>query len=372
MVSSSFLPGRGGIESYLAELCAELKPRLAVMAPAKREGRPIPTDLGYPTRGYAGSMLLPTRGVASAVVDEARRLGTERVLFGTPWPLVLIGPRLRAAGLRYAVIVHGAEILVPSAIPLVRRRLARALAGADLLLPVSEYTAERTRSFLTKAGFPVPRKEILRARVDVDRFHPGAAGADTRARFGLDPDVALLLCFGRLVKRKGVERAISALPSILREAGSVHLAVAGTGPEIKRLRRLAQRMQAPVTFLGRVADEDAPALHATADIFLLPVVDRYRGLEIEGLGVVLLEAGACETPSVTGRSGGTAEAVIDGKTGFVIDARSEQQLVLAVTRLVRDEELRRVMGRAARKHVKEEFTRERLPDALLEWLGNVG
>src|SRR5688500_17555645 len=95
MVTSSFLPGRGGIESYLSELCSLLSPRLAVLAPRARDGIPLPKDLSYPTRGGPGSMLIPDRRVVEATVRLARELGTDRVLFGTPWPLALIGPRLK-------------------------------------------------------------------------------------------------------------------------------------------------------------------------------------------------------------------------------------------------------------------------------------
>src|SRR5215210_227540 len=115
LVSSSFLPGRGGIESHLAQLCGLLAPDLAVLAPATRDGVPIPADLGYPVSGYKGSMLIPSRTVLEAIKAAAAAQETQRVLFGTPWPLALIGPELAQHELRYAVIVHGAETIVPGA-----------------------------------------------------------------------------------------------------------------------------------------------------------------------------------------------------------------------------------------------------------------
>jgi phosphatidylinositol alpha-1,6-mannosyltransferase len=371
MVTSSFLPGRGGIESYLAELCAELKPRLAVIAQAERDGEKLPDDLGYSTLPYDGTMLLPTRRIAQAIVERCRELDTNKVVFGTPWPLVLLAPRLVRAGIAYSVIVHGAEMLVPSAIPILQRRLAAGLAGADLLLPVSRYTADRLRAFLERNALPVPHVDLLRAKVDLERFRPDADDGTTRNRYGIG-DGPLVLCFGRLVKRKGVHRAIAAMSEISQRVPGAQLVVAGTGPELRNLQKHALDVDAPIIFLGRVPDADAAALYAGADVFLLPVVDRYRGLEIEGLGVVLLEAGACETPSVTGRSGGTPEAVIDGETGFVIDAADPRALTDAVVRLLSDADLRAGMGRAARKHVAREFSRNRVPGSLLHWLGDVG
>lgn len=367
MVSSSFLPGRGGIETYLAQLCGALAPRLAVLAPATRGHVPLPRDLPYPVRGYRGRLFVPGPRAARATVAAARELGTGRVLFGTPWPQILTAPRLRRAGLRYAAIVHGAELLAPAAIPGVRRRLLRALAGADLLLPVSLFTAQRTRELLEGAGERVPPMAVLRAQVDLDRFHPGAGGEAARTRLGIPDDAPVILCLGRMVARKGIDRLIRALPDVEAQAPGITLVLAGGGPEEKALRRAAARVPQRVVFAGRVPDGESPGVYAAADVFALPVADRWRGLDTEGLGVVLLEASACEVPCVTGRSGGTPEAVVDGVTGYVIDARDQGRLTGAVTRLLEDRELARQMGRAGRRHVRDEFG-GRIPEALTQWL----
>jgi phosphatidyl-myo-inositol dimannoside synthase len=368
MITSSFLPGRGGIESYLAELCDELAPRLAVLAAGRREGSELPANLAYPTVAFPGRLLVPGPRARRATIEAARRLEVDRVLFGTPWPLVLMAPRLEAAGLSYGVIVHGAELLVPAAVPGLQRRLARALHRADLVLAVSHFTSTKVSGLLAKRGF-VDRVPILRARVDADRFRPGLDGSGIRARHGIPETHKLILCFGRLVKRKGVDRLLDALPRIRSQAGDVTLLVAGTGPELKRLQRHAGRRDLPVAFAGRVADEDAPLYYAAADLFALPVVDRYAGLEIEGLGVVLLEASASGLPCVTGRSGGTPEAVLEGETGLVVDASEPAALADACGRLLNDRELSSRMGAAGRAYVTSEFAPGHFPDELLQWLG---
>lgn len=369
MVSSSFLPGRGGIESYLAELCEELAPHLAVIASGRRDGKPIPSDLGYPTMGYPGKMLYPSAKVARAIAGEAARHGTERVLFGTPWPLALLGPRLTQSGLSYSVIVHGAELLVPSVIPGVNRRLATALSEADLLLAVSEYTRTKLRSFLEKRNKRVPPIEILRARVDLDRFNPNLASADVKVGLGLKRDQPMVLAFGRLVPRKGVDKLIRAMDRVATKVPGAALVIAGSGPELRRLQRLAAKVRAPVVFAGRVPQTEAPALYATADVFALPVSDRWFGLDIEGLGVVLLEASASGTVAITGRSGGTPEAVVDGETGFVVDANDEQALVDRITEMLENPDQASRMGLAGRGFVAREFSRRPLPQPLLDWLG---
>ena len=368
MVTSSFLPGRGGIESYLAELCELVAPRVAVLAPPERDGVRLPDNLIYPTAPGPDPMLIPNEEVAKAIIKQARIDGTDRVLFGTPWPLVLLGPRLKKAGLRYAVIVHGAELVVPGAVPILRKRMAVALGAADLLLPVSDYTANATRSLLKRMKVPVPKMERLRARVDTNAFRPGLDATALRARLEIQPDAKVVLCFGRLVPRKGVDRLIAAMPDIERAVPGAVLVVGGTGPEEKKLRKLATKNGASVVFAGRVPDEDAAPMYSTADVFALPVVDRWFGLEIEGLGVVLLEASACETPCVTGRSGGTPEAVIDGETGYVVDAKRRADVVETVVRLLTDDGLRAGMGGAGRRHVEANFSATLPPQPLIDWM----
>lgn len=368
MVSSSFLPGRGGIESYLANLCEEMTPHLAVLAPRKRDGRTIPSDLQYPTAGYEGTMLVPNARIANAIVKEAARRSVTKVLFGTPWPLVMLGPRLRRAGISYSVIVHGAELLVPSVIPGLRTRLAQALSDADLLLAVSDFTRSKLRFFLESADKRVPPIDLLRARVDLEHFHPQRADVSLKHRLGLQADQPFVLVFGRLVPRKGTHRLIDAADALAERHPGVAIVVAGTGPEEKKLQRRAADSKARIIFTGRVPDDEAPSFYATANVFALPVADRWFGLDVEGLGVVLLEAGAAGTPCVTGRSGGTPEAVVHKKTGFVVDARDQEALVDRISSLLEDAEQASLMGTAGRSFVAEGFSNRPLPDSLLTWL----
>jgi phosphatidylinositol alpha-1,6-mannosyltransferase len=314
-------------------------------------------------------MLWPSGKVAAAITETARREGTSKILFGTPWPLAFLAPRLARAGLSCACIVHGAEMIVPGAVPMLRSRLSRALASCELLLPVSEYTARYAEELLKRTRRLLPRMEVLRARVDLDRFKPDVETASLRERLGIDASDRVALCFGRLVPRKGVHRLIDAMPAISQRVPAAKLVVAGTGPEERKLRRLAQRSGANVVFTGRVASEDAAACYAMAGVFVLPVVDRWFGLEIEGLGVVLLEAAASGVPCVTGRSGGTPEAVVDGVTGYTIDARDRGALIDRVVSLLVEPALAEKMGAAGRVHVARNFSGSETLNPLLEWLG---
>lgn len=310
----------------------------------------------------------PGKSVLRAIQATASKHATNKVLFGTPWPLGLLGPELKRRGMRYAVIVHGAELILPSAVVGLRRRIARCMSGADLLLPVSDYTRHSLTRLMEDCALPMPAVETLHARVDLERFSPEVDVVDSRKKLGLTEEDRAVLCFGRLVKRKGVDRAIRALPAITARVPEATLVIAGTGPQDRRLRALAAKITGRVVFAGRVPDEEAPALYAMADAFLFPVADRYGGLEIEGLGVVLLEAAACGTPCVTGRSGGTPEAVIHGETGYVVDATNQSELVEAVVRLLEHPVEARALGQAGRAHVARHFAGMRKAPRLLGWL----
>lgn len=369
LVTSSFLPGRGGIESYLAQLCSALSPSLAVLAPRTRNGKPLPSDLGYPLTGFARQFLIPGPQTLRLIEETAARYGTKHILFGTPWPMALLGPALKQRGYSYASVIHGAETTVPGAIPGLGKLVAASLAAADLLLPVSHYTGDRVRTLLDKYEQPHPPFERLPARVDLDRFHPRIETRQIRDNLGLSGSDKVVLSFGRLARRKGVHRLIEAWPAISAAVPEAALVVAGTGPRARYLKRLARVNHVTVTFPGRVSDEHAPALYASASVFAFPVVDRWFGLEGEGLGIVLVEAQASEVPCVTGRSGGTPEAVIDGVTGFVVEASDQRSLAEKVTSLLQDGSLAQRMGHAGRRHVTANFSDRSLPEAFSQWLG---
>lgn len=369
LVTTSFLPGRGGIESYLAELCLELAPDLAVLAPASRDGKPIPGDLPYRTFPYSGQTVVPGNAMVRAIDEAARELGADRILFGTPWPLSLIAPRVAALGYRYGSIVYGAELFVPSAAPGLRGLILDVLSRADFVLSCSNYTLDRLSAMLGSRGLETPPHERLPARVDMARFNPAVDMSSIRSKLGLSDADRIVLSFGRLVERKGVHRMIDAMRAVNDRVPQAVLVIAGGGPEEKNLRSQAAAGGGRMVFAGRVAEEDAPALFATADVFTLPVVDRYFGLEVEGLGVVMLEAGAAGTPSVIGRSGGSPETVVDGETGFVIDARDRGLLADRVGYLLSRPDEAAEMGRKARAFVEREFATAPLPQPLVSWLG---
>ena len=133
-----------------------------------------------------------------------------------------------------------------------------------------------------------------------------------------------MVCLSRLVPRKGQDVLIKALPSIRRRVDGAALVIVGGGPYLETLRGLADECGVAdhVTFTGAVPGDELPAHHALADVFAMPCRTRGGGMDVEGLGIVFLDASATGVPVVAGDSGGAPEAVQHNETGLVVDGRS--------------------------------------------------
>jgi phosphatidyl-myo-inositol dimannoside synthase len=160
--------------------------------------------------------------------------------------------------------------------------------------------------------------------------------------------------------RKGQDTLLEAWPEVLARVPDAHLLLGGSGPQEPRIARgrRALGLEDSVTLAGEVPWERLPAFHAAADVCAMPCRTRLAGLDVEGLGIVFLEAQASGTPVVVGRSGGAPETVIDGETGLVVDPESPAAVADAVVTLLTDAERRKAMGEAGRQFVEERFAWE--------------
>ncbi len=249
----------------------------------------------------------------------------------------------------YVVFLGGAEITVPGAVPGVARLLRWVLAESSLLFTVSRYTAEQA----VRLSGGLARAEVLRPALEVERYASTQAGeaAAARAALGLD-SAPLVVCVGRLVARKGQDMLIAALADLDGGFPDVQLALVGGGRLADELRRqaaaagVADRVHLP----GEVSDDELRLWLQAADIFAGPSRTRLRGLEVEGFGIVYAEAALTGLPVVAGRSGGAPEAVVEGETGFVVDAHTPDELTAALRRLLSmSSEERHQMGAAGRR-----------------------
>jgi phosphatidylinositol alpha-1,6-mannosyltransferase len=354
LVTNDFPPKHGGIQSYLYELWRRLPAADTTVLTTPFPGAPE-WDARQPFRIVRSHdrILFPTPKIVDRIDALAREVGADVIFLDPMLPIGLAGPRLTAAP--YVVVAHGSEITGYARTPGSHTLARRVLRGAAAVVAAGTYPA---RAASDAAGRPLAGVRIPPG-VDGERFAPldAEARAETRRRFGLDPDRPLVLGVSRLVPRKGFDVVIDAVSKL----DGVQLAIAGAGRDQRRLERHAK---GNARFLGRVYDDDLPALYASADVFAMCCRDRWQGLEAEGFGIVFLEAAACGVPSVAGRSGGSHEAVVDGETGYVVEPRDVAAVRAAIARLVDDQELRARMGAAARRRALDDFSYDRLATLL--------
>lgn len=369
LVTNDFPPRAGGIQGYLAELAERLPAgELVVYAPAWPRAADHDEQLGYPVYRHPGRLMLPVPTVARRAAALGRRHGCRTVWFGAAAPLALLGPWLRRnAGIeRVVASTHGHEVGW-SMLPGARQALRRIGSDADVLTVVSRYTRRR---FAAAFG-PRAAMEHVSPGIDTERFRPDAgARAELRARYRLG-ERPVVACVSRLVPRKGQDALVMALPEIRRRVPGAALLLVGGGRYRDKLGRLAadHGVAEHVVFTGPVRWDELPAHHAVGDVFALPCRTRGGGLDVEGLGIALLEGAASGLPVVAGRSGGAPETVRPGETGEVVDGRDIPELAETLAGLLADPDQAAAMGAAGREWMTRDWQWSHSARKLAGFLG---
>ncbi|WP_027502228.1 glycosyltransferase family 4 protein [Rhodococcus sp. UNC363MFTsu5.1] len=356
LVTNDFPPRPGGIQSYLQSFANALPAdELVVYAPRWRGDSHKKFDARQPFEvvRHPTTLMLPTPLVARRAAKLVRSRECDSVWFGAAAPLALLAPGLRRAGAeRVVASTHGHEVGW-SMLPGARQALHRIGNTTDTVTFVSKYTRGRFASAFG-AGAAL---EHLPPGVDTEVFRPDpAARAELRARYGLG-DRPTVLCLSRLVPRKGQDVLIRALPRIRESIDGAVLVIVGGGPYQSRLHALARDtgMEEHVVFTGTVPSAELAAHHTIADVFAMPCRTRGAGLDVEGLGIVFLEASASGVPVIAGRSGGAPETVRENETGHVVDGRSVRQVADSVISVLADRDRAAAMGAAGRAWVSEQW-----------------
>jgi len=360
LVTNDFPPRRGGIQSYLENLVNELVlaggHSITVYAPKWKNADDYDRRAaasGVDVVRHPTTLMVPEPSVAVRMRRLIARDGIDTVWFGAAAPLALLAPLARDAGARRVIAsTHGHEVGW-SMLPLARTALRRIGNDTDVVTFISHYT----RSRFASAFGPQAALEHLAPGVDTERFEPDSvARAELRARYELGGR-PVIVCVSRLVPRKGQDMLIQALPSIRQRVPGAALVIVGGGPYLDKLRRLAHGFGVAddVVFTEGVPAEELSAHHAMADVFAMPCRTRGSGLDVEGLGIVYLEASATGVPVVAGRSGGAPESVRDGETGLVVDGWDVGAIAAAIGDLLADPQRAAAMGAAGRQWVVENW-----------------
>lgn len=355
----NYPPRRGGIEYLVSHVVEGLRKRHSVAVVTAYNENSQSDEPGVRRAPCPG--LLPFAFYALwRAIQSLRRDPEISVVFGgsaLAAPLVLILARIY--GRRAVVQVHGLDIVYRSA--LYQRLCVRWLRRCDRIIANSVHTAALAQS----KGVPRERIAVIPPGVDLERFAAPVDSEATKKSFGLEGRQVILFV-GRLARRKGVKEFIhESLPEIVAAVPQACFVIVGGNPTesltqrddmVTEIAAAAARLglERHVMLLGSLSDDDLVKLYQTCDLVVLPALATPG--DVEGFGIVLLEAAAAGKPAVATRAGGISDAVDDGRSGLLVAAGDYEALSRAVITLLRDHDERTRMGANAKRRLSEQFT----------------
>jgi phosphatidyl-myo-inositol dimannoside synthase len=366
VVTNDFPPRAGGIQQFVHQVVDRLPAQDVVVLTSRHEGdTQFDATLPYRVVRHPHYPMVPTPAVTRLAADLLREERCEAVWFGAAAPLALMTPSLRRAGaVRVVATTHGHEVGWAK-LPVARSALRRISGRVDVVTYLTEYT----HSAMAKVAAKGTRFEQLSPGVDSTVFSPEVSGAGVRERYGLGTR-PVVVCVSRLVRRKGQDTLIATWPKVLDEVPDAALLIVSGGPYATELARLVATtgVSDSVHFTGPVDWAELPAHYAAGDVFAMPCRTRRGGLDVEGLGIVFLEASASGLPVIAGRSGGAPDAVLEGRTGYVVNPRNKAELAARIVELLTDKVSARTMGIVGRAWAEREWGWEEMSGRLSRWL----
>ena len=359
LVTNDFGPRTGGIETFVIGLLERISDH-EVTVFTSQQGDTSEYDqqwfekFGVRVIRDRSKILLPSWRVSRAVKEVVASHNIEIVVFGAAAPLALMSSALRKSGVKKIIaLTHGHEVWWAKIFPfnLAIKRIGKSV---DHLT----YLGEFTRQAISKALTDKSAKEMVKIAPGIDTAHfiPQPDAMQKRKDLGLQ-DKKIIISVGRLVHRKGQDKLIEAMPNVLRKIPNAHLLIVGVGPYKNHLEKLVNKLSLKenVTFAGRIMYDRLPSYLSAADLFAMPSRSRFFGLEVEGLGIVYLEASACGIPVLAGNSGGAPDAVLEGVTGLCVDGTNVAEIASALIEICSDAERASHMGAAGRNWIVDQW-----------------
>ena len=359
VITNDFGPRTGGIETFVMGLLERIVDHKVFVFTSEQDDtseydQQWLKKFGVQVIRDRSRILLPSLRVAKRAKEIAQMHNIEVVVFGAAAPLALMATKLRKAGVKKIIaLTHGHEVWWARIFPfnLAMKRIGNSV---DHLTYLGEFTRQAISRSLSQKSIDSMVK--IAPGIDTSHFSPKADVTQRRTELGLE-DKKIIISVGRLVHRKGQDKLIEAFPTIVREIPNAHLLIVGEGPYRAHLEKSVEKLSLKenVTFVGRIFYNDLPSYLSASDVFVMPSRSRFFGLEVEGLGIVYLEASACAIPVVAGISGGAPDAVQEGITGLCVDGTNVAQIAEAVIHICSDSKRATKMGLAGRNWVIEQW-----------------
>jgi phosphatidylinositol alpha-1,6-mannosyltransferase len=357
-VTNDFGPRAGGIETFIIGLIQRRPFGTTIVYTSFQDNSEQydadwMTNYGVRVIRDRSKILLPIPRVAFHLRNVIKGDGVTTAAFGAAAPLGLLSASMKRAGVKRTVaLTHGHEVWWAKVFPfnLLLRRIG---STVDVLT----YLGDFTRTAISQGISAKAQRSMVKIApgIDVDHFIPMDASA-LRVSLGI-ANKKVIVSVGRLVHRKGQDRLIEAMPEIVKSVPDAHLLLIGEGPYREHLQKLVHKhgLESSVTFIGRIQYKDLPMYLCAGEVFAMPSRSRLMGLEVEGLGIVYLEASSCGLPVLAGNSGGAPDAVVQNETGLVVDGTDNRQIAAAAIELLSDSAAAQLMGVAGRQWIVENW-----------------
>jgi phosphatidylinositol alpha-1,6-mannosyltransferase len=357
LITNDLGPRAGGIESFVLGLLERVeKNSVVILTSTQSNSKEFDQDL-YEKFGAIvirdrSKVLLPTPRVARKAVRIMKEHQASTIWFGAAAPLALLARKMRKAGaINIVALTHGHEVWWAK-IPIFRGAITKISRDVDSLT----YLGDFTKNAMMPAIQDKSKLVKIAPGIDTDHFAPSDIDLNLVEKYKLQ-NRRVIVCVGRLVHRKGQDKLIEAMPQVLERFPDAVLLIVGQGPIKSMLDKLIRHhgIEHKVIFTGRINFADLPKYIQLGEVFAMPSRDRFFGLEVEGLGIVYLEASACGVPVIVGKSGGAPDAVVKDKTGLVVDGTSPKEFADAICQVLANQEMAKQMGRQGRQWVVENW-----------------
>ena len=359
VITNDFPPRPGGIQTFIYGLVQGFDPDDVVVLTSKHTAwQEFDKQEKYPIFRHNTQMLLPTKAVGDQAITIIKEFNCDRVLLGASAPLGLLANRLKNHGIKKTVaITHGHEVGWAFT-PGLKQTFQKIVKDVDKLTYLTKFTFEQISEAISSDQ--LEKFEQLTPGIDINMFNPenktNGQSQKIRERFRLG-NKPVVVCVSRLMARKGQDTLIEVWPEVLKKVPDAHLLIVGGGSLKQSLHKKTfdNNVHTSVTITGAVDWKELPGFYAAGDVFAMPVRTRNLGFDVEGLGIVYLEASATGIPVIAGNSGGAPEAVIDGVTGFVLNPNNQMILAEKIIELLLNKELSNRLGKQGRSWIEKQW-----------------
>ena len=341
LLTLEYPPVTGGVAQYLYGLFSALPKEKVSVLNGNQLGWGIKIPLRWLPAVWYTWRAIRTERAEVLVISHVLPMGYVALFFK------------KMKNIPFIVIVHGLDLKTAALVPRKKKFATKILQNAQSVVTNSEFTKNIVveeygiSKEKTEVVYPCPSHDSMKSVTEAEKNN-------IISKYGLEGE-KVILSVGRLVERKGFDQIIKLLPRLHKFCGKVKYLIVGSGEEEKNLRSLAveEGVEDSVVFAGRVDGKKLPAFYESAGVFI--TLSRELVGDVEGFGIVFLEAAYHKLPSIAGRTGGVPEAVVDGKTGFVVDYGSPDEIIGAICNILSDKKVARAMGENAKLRIEKEF-----------------